>query len=124
MLWPRIAYSIEPSFEDSSWCEFTPKREDGTYTVHIQVKYAQRQIRLPSERMAPIARAVRDLRLPPLVGGGGLDGTMYSLTVGALPSIKCSWWMTIPDEWAALQPIIAEIEMLTDLRNEKAYLGL
>jgi hypothetical protein len=49
---------------------------------------------------------------------------MYSLAVGALNSIKYSWWETIPDEWAALQPIIAEIERLTDLHNEKAYLGL
>ena len=113
MLWPRIAYSIEPSFEDGSWCEFTPKGEDGTYTVHIQVKYAKRQIRLPSEQMTPIARAVNDLRLPPLAGSDGLDGTGYSLTVG---SIKYSWWETIPDEWAAIQPIIAEIEKLTDLR--------
>ena len=85
---------------------------------------AQREIRLSSERMAPITRAVSDLRLPPLVGGDGLDGTMYSLTVGALNSIKYSWWETIPDEWAALHPIIAEIERLTDLRNDKPYLGL
>jgi hypothetical protein len=49
---------------------------------------------------------------------------MYSLTVGTLNSIKYSWWQTIPDEWVALQPIIAEIERLTDLRNEKAHLGL
>ena len=124
MLWPRIRYSIEPSFEDGSLCEFNPKGEDGTYTVHIQVRYAQRQIRLSSDVMAPIARAVSDLRLPPLAGGDGLDGTMYSLTVGTLNSIKFSWWETIPDEWAALLPIIAEIERLTDLRNEKAYLGL
>ncbi len=124
MLWPRITYSIEPSFEDGSSCEFNPKGEDGTHTVHIQVRYAQREIRLSSERMAPITRAVSDLRLPPLVGGDGLDGTMYSLTVGALNSIKYSWWETIPDEWAALHPIIAEIERLTDLRNDKPYLGL
>jgi hypothetical protein len=124
MLWPRIAYSIEPSFEDGSLCEFNPKGEDGTYMVHIQVRYAQRQIRLSSEQMASIVRAVSDLRLPPAAGGDGLDGTIYSLTVGTLNSIKYSWWETIPDEWAALLPIIAEIERQTDLRNENAYLGL
>ncbi len=124
MLWPPIAYCIEPSFEDGSSCGFSPKGEDGTYTVHIQVKYAQRRINLSSEQMAPLVRAVRGLRLPPLASGRGFDGTMYSLAVGALNSIKYSWWETIPDEWAALQPIIAEIERLTDLRNEKAYLGL
>ena len=124
MLWLPIAYAIKPSFEDGSSCGFTPKGEDGTYTVHIQVKYAQRRMHLSSEQMAPIARAVSNLRLPPLASGNGLDGTMYSLTVGALNSITYSWWETIPDEWAALQPIIAEIERLTDLRNEKAYLGL
>ena len=69
MLWPRITYSIQPPFEDGSLCEFNPKGEDGTYTVQIQVKYAQRQKRLSSEAMAAIVRAVSNLRLPPLAGG-------------------------------------------------------
>ena len=76
MLWPQITYSIEPSFEDGSSCEFNPKGEDGTYTVHIQVRYASGGIRLSSQPMAPITRTVSDLRFPPLVGGDGLDGTI------------------------------------------------
>lgn len=124
MFWPRIEYSVRPSDEDGSFCEFIPKGDNGTYTVHVQVRYAQRQILLSPELMSPLIHAIGDLRLPPLACGGGLDGTIYSLTIGTLNTVTYGWWESIPDEWPALQPIIAEIERLTDLRNEKSYLGL
>lgn len=124
MLWPRISYCIRPSFEEGSSCEFNPKGEDGTYDLHVQVRYAQRRWSLSPETMIPIVRNVLALRLPPLADSGGFDGTGYSLKIGILTSLTFTWSESIPYEWADLQPIVAQLESLTDIRNENKYLGL
>ena len=124
MFFPRITYSIRPSFEEGSWCEFNPKGDQGNYKVHVQVRYAQGTVRLRLDQMRFLVQAVSDLRLPALPSDGGLDGTSYSLRIGVAPSVTYEWWQSIPEEWAILQPITTEIERLTDITNEKSYLGL
>jgi hypothetical protein len=116
----RITYSIKPSFAESSFCEIQRNVGGNTYGISVEDKKGRRQIRVTEEAVLPIADAVARLRLPVPTDVLGLDGTIYSLTIGTLTSVTYSWWMSLPAEWAALQEIIAAIKAISGIMEQEA----
>ena len=113
----RIAYSVRPSFEEGTFCEFNRSPRDDGYLVHVQESHAQRKFAVSAEKMRSLLSALANLRLAvPSEDVEGLDGTIFSLTVGVLTSVTYSWWETIPDEWRELRAIVTEIQNLTGTR--------
>ena len=113
----RITYSVRPSFGEESFCELNRNCRDGSYNVDVQESNAQRKFVVPAEKMSSLLGALMDLRLAvPSENVDGLDGTMYSLTLGRLTCVTYSWWESIPDEWRELRAIVTEIQNLTGLR--------
>lgn len=113
----RITYSVRPSFQEESFCEFNRSRTDDSYNVHVQSPYSQQRIVVSAEKMSSLLGALRDLRLAvPTENVEGLDGTIYSLTVGTTTSVTYAWWESIPDEWSELRVIVTEILNLTGMK--------
>ena len=51
----------------------------------------------------------------------GLDGTSYYLTIrNGFNETTLRWWGILPDEWRALEPIIAELETRLEVVNQWA----
>jgi hypothetical protein len=110
-----VTYDVEPSFQEDERLHVTIAWVEGRnrFLLDVQRGNTQKRRRLYDENaeLGAILRDAVDLRLPPTADGlEGLDGTVFKLTIGLMPSTAFTWWMEIPEEWAKLRPIVERIE--------------
>ena len=84
MFWPRVTYSIEPSFERGRFVEMDWDQQFGRYYAHIQEGLGQRRLRISDEEASHLLEQVRSLKLPAVIEDSSVfDGTSYALSIGA-----------------------------------------
>lgn len=115
----QIAYSIEPSFDESGRMEASIAWDDHRkkYCVDAAKGHQAKRRRWldPNGEIDQLMLMVEQLKIPLLVDGPmGLDGTLYRLIVGGTPSTTLTWWQEIPPEWSALLPIVRAVEAIAD----------
>jgi hypothetical protein len=123
MRFERLTYSIHPTFADPSVCEIETNPRGTTYAVSVYDGNGHREIQASAEAILPILDSVNRLSLPIPTAVFGLDGTVYSLRIGAGNSVTYSWWQRLPDEWGSLEAIVAAIEALSGIEKQQSWMG-
>jgi len=121
MDYPRITYSVRPSFEGDIDVEMNWNHDQSHYDVHIKEGISQRHITVSQEQVQELLAAIASLQLSaPKKALWGLDGTTFSLTIGLGLSTKMTftWWLEIPESWTDLKPIVKQIEQLADVDSK------
>ncbi len=121
MDYPRITYSVRPSFEGDIDVEMNWNSDQSRYDVHIKEGVSKRHITVSLDQVQELLAAIATLQLSaPKKAVWGLDGTTFSLTIGLGLSTKMifTWWSEIPEAWSDLKPIVKRIEQLADVDSE------
>jgi hypothetical protein len=114
-----VSYEVKPSFHEAhelrveiAWVD---RRRQFRLDIRRGLQPNRRRWFAEDEELAAILREIAGLRLPLAASGSwGVDGTGFKLEIGHMPSATLTWWLRIPEEWAALKPIVAQIERVVE----------
>jgi hypothetical protein len=144
---PLLQYLVMPSFTDS-WCIDFVRSGDTLAAYHTVWRMTQdieafataierlkhpnpflptlesTQIDLPASTIDNVLCQIAEIpiRLAPISNSISLDGTLFELQVGdGWTGIRLQWHNRLPDEWAALRPVLTELDAMERQASRHAF---